>query len=506
MIIRKPYAFFIKNFRLFHILFLFLSFILLLNTISLYEFFHKYISNGAVILTSFEVSSVLVNYFWIFFLLIGLCIVTGVLIYKKKTVKFYIIQILIYTSLLFLFLFCNNTLQELIRYLVDIRLIKALHDILFVFCIMQSISVVLLFTRAASFDIKKFDFDKEYNLLVADESDREEVEVAFDLDINTLKTKFNKISRNLKYFYLENKLISLILMGLFSFIFIIGIILYIKTTSYTNINGNVINKGVYKLEYKGFYLDDSDISNNIIDDNSLFIIVDVDIKTSSSKPFPTANLMLSVDNNVYVPNSSYNQYFEDFGAGYKTHEIKKEGRYYFVYRVPSYTTLEEVKLVYYNNDKYYLKNVNYIDLTKDINNGSFGIGDKVKINSSVIGTSDFVINEVSFKERFLVPYIYKIGNTNYKSSFYVSPSISGNFDKSVIRIDSNNCDLINDYGKIYYGNNNDLNEAKVSLKQIKNIKKSYDFCYYETDKEVIDSSDVLLKINIRGNIYNYYLK
>ena len=246
--------------------------------------------------------------------------------------------------------------------------------------------------------------------------------------------------------------------------------------------------------------------NNVIDEKSLFIIVDVNIKTTSMQPFTSANLMLSVDNNIYIPNSSYNQYFEDFGIGYKSQEIKKEGRYYFVYRIPVYVDLEEVKLVYYNNDKYYLKDVEYIDLTKDVDKGTFAVGDTIKIDNSVIGPLDFVINEVAFRDRFLVPYIFKSGKNNYNSSFYVSPSISGNFDKSVIRLTSNDCSFVNKYGEIYYGKGDNLFKAKVSLKPITNIKKSYDFCYYETDKEVIAASDVLLKINVRGNVYNYYLK
>ena len=506
MIIRKPYAFFIKNFRLFHILFLFLSFILLSNTISLYEFFHKYISKTAVIISTFEISSVIVNCFWGVLLLIGLSIVMGVLIYKKKPIKFYLVQIIIYILVLILFVICNNSLNELTKYLVDIRVLKALHDILFVFCIVEAICMVLLFTRATSFDIKSFDFDKEYNALVADESDREEVEVAFDFDFNTIKTKVNKLVRDFKYFYLENKLVSLMLVGLGVIALIVSGIIYMKSSPYIKVSGNTISKGLYRLQYKGFYLDDSNIKNNIVDEKSLFIIADVDIKTSSNRTFNTSNLMLYIDNDVYTPNSSYNQYFTDFGIGYNLQEIKKEGRYYFVYKIPKSVNLDKLQLVYHYNDDYYLKNIKYIDLRDDVNNGTYSIGDTIKIESKFLNSTDFVINEVDFKDKFLVPYIYKTGKVNYNSSFYVSPSISGNYDKSVMRISSNNCELITNYGELYYKENDTLIKANVPLKQITNLKKNYDFCYYETDKEVVGAKDVLLKINVRGNIYNYYLK
>lgn len=506
MIIRKPYAFFIKYFRLFHILFFLLSFVLITDTISLYEFFHNYISSSAYIVSSFEVTQVLINYIWIFILLLGLTIVMFVLIYKKKKVKFYIIQISIYTIIFILYIISNNYLNGMTKYLVDIRIIKALHDILFVFSIIQSISMVLLFARATGFDIKNFDFDKELNKIIAEESDREEVEIAFDLDINNLKTRFNKFLRNLKYFYLENKLVSLMLGSLGIGSLIIILVLYINSSPYKNINGNTIKSGIYSITYKGFYVDDSNIDNTIIDKESLFVIVDTNIKANANRIFNTTNLMLYVDKKIYTPNSIFNQYFTDFGKGYNGEEIKEEGNYYFVYKIPVDSNLENVQVVYNNIDNYYMKKINLTDLRINYENGNYSIGDNIKINNFIFNDLDFNIKEVAFNNKFLVPYIFKIGNINYNSSFYVSPSIGGNYDKSIIRVVSSNCELISDYGNIYYKKNDVLVKSIVPLKQITNLKKNYGYCYYETDQNVKNSDTVLLKINVRGNIYNYYLK
>jgi len=506
LIIRKPYAFFIKYFRLFHILFFLLSFVLIANTISLYEFFHNYISSTAYIVSSFEVINVLVNYIWIFILLLGLIIVMIVLIYKKKKVKFYIIQISIYIILFALYIISNNYLNGMTKYLVDIRIIKALHDILFVFCIIQSISMVLLFARATGFDIKNFDFDKELNKLIADESDREEVEIAFDLDINNVKTRFNKLFRNLKYFYLENKLMSLILGGLGIASLVTILILYTNSRPYKNISDNTIKSGFYSINYKGFYVDDSKFDNTIIDKESLFVIVDTNIKTNVNRVFNTTNLMLYVDKKIYTPNSVFNQYFTDFGKGYNGEEIKKEDNYYFVYKIPVDSNLENIQVVYNNMDNYYIKKIELTDLRNNYENGNYSVGDSIKINNVIFNDLDFNIKEVAFNDKFLVPYIFKTGKINYNSSFYVSPTISGNYDKSIIRVVSSNCDLISEYGNIYYEENEVLVKAIVPLKQITNLKKNYGYCYYETDQNVKNSNTVLLKINIRGNIYNYYLK
>lgn len=91
MIVRKPYAFFIKHFRLFHILFLILSFVIIVNNIGLFEFFDDYINATPTIVSSYITESAHVNILWPVLLLIGLLIVMGVLIYKKRVLN-YILQ------------------------------------------------------------------------------------------------------------------------------------------------------------------------------------------------------------------------------------------------------------------------------------------------------------------------------------------------------------------------------------------------------------------------------
>jgi len=505
LIIRKPYAFFIKNFKLFHFLFLFLSFLILSDSISMFEFLHDYTLKIPTLISTFEISSVLVNYFWIILLLLGLMVVMGVLIYKKKSIKFYIIQILVYISTFILLAMCNNYLNDLTRFLVDIRIIKALHDILFVFCIVEAISMVLLFTRATGFDIKSFDFDKEYTALVADESDREEVEVSLDLDINTVKTRINKTIRDLKYFYLENKLVSLILAGIGIICLIVMFSLYLKSRPYITVRGNTISYSSYVLNFKNFYVDDSNMGNNVVEKNSLFVVVDMNIKSTYKTGFNTSNLMLRVGGNIYTPSSSYNQYFTDFGTGYNSQEIKGEERFYFVYKIPSDINLKNAEIVYNSGLNYYIKRIKLVDLRNDDFKGTYSVGDVVNLENYFDKQLDLKIDEVAFNDKFLVPYVFKTGKVNYNSSFYVSPSISGNYDKSIIRVESSNCDLISNYGNIYYEKDEKLIKSNVLLKEI-TTKKNYGYCYFETDKDVLQSDTVLLKINVRGNIYNYYLK
>lgn len=502
MIIRKPYAFFIKHFRLFHIIFVLLAFGLVVSNISLFEFFDDYVSTTPAIVSSYIADLTYVNIIWNFILIIGLIIVMGVLIYKKKDIKMYIVLILVYIFVTVLYIYSNSIISDLTRYLVDIRIVKAIHDILLVTVFVQSIMLALLFSRATGFDIKKFDFARDYAMINADSKDREEVEVNLEFDFNVFKTKVNKFIRNFKYFYLENKLvfISVCIIGLI--ILFSSIYMYYKNTLYVDIKDNSIKSSKYIVNINDIFIDNTDINDNVINDSNFVILkADIIIRSGSRNSFNSSNLVIVIGNNSYVPLKQFNQYFTDFGNPYNDEIIENNGSYYFVYSIPSNIDLDKMKLVYTDINKYYQMNVNYIDLRNNVVVGNYGIGDNILIDNNFMKNVNFNISEVSFRDKFLVPYIYKNSNEFYSSSYYVSPSIKGNYDKSVVRFVSNNCDLIDKYGIIYYDNN----KSNVSLKKIDPLKSS-DYCYFETDRNVLNASSIYLELNVRSNLYKYYLK
>lgn len=502
MIVRKPYAFFIKHFRLFHILFLILSFVIIVNNIGLFEFFDDYINATPTIVSSYITESAHVNILWPVLLLIGLLIVMGVLIYKKKSIKLYIAEIVTYSLILVLFIYSNNLMVQMTKYIVDIRKIKAIHDILFALCLVQPIMMALLFTRATGFDIKRFDFASDYAKLQTEETDREEVELNLELDYNILKTKLNKIFRYTKYFYLENKILCFMIV-----ISIGGLILgttyaYVKTNQYVNVKNNNVNATKYNLTFGDAYLENKDINNNLIN-GSNFIILKANIKVKGMKKntFNTSNLLLFINQSSYTPLKQYNQYFTDFGTGYEDQMIEESGDYYFVYQIPSNVYLDDIKLVYTDISKNYEKKLDYVDLRNEHFMGSYTINENALVKTSFMGDINLKIDEFSIKEKFKVPYIFKAYKTYYTSNYYVSPSISGNYDKSVIRIISNDCSFIEKYGSIYY----DEQKSSVPMKKIDPLKNS-DYCYFETDKNALDATSIYLKLSVRGNVYKYYLK
>ena len=502
MIIRKPYAFFIKHFRFFHIIFVLLAFKLIIDNISLFEFFDDYVSSTPSIVSSYIAENAVVSVIWGIILIIGLIILMGVLIYKKKDIKLYIIEIISYIFVTVLFVISNNTINNLTNYLVDIRVVKAIHDIL-LFCIfLEAIMIALLFTRATGFDIKRFDFASDYAKINASSEDREEVELNLDFDFNIFKTRFNRFIRNLKYFYLENKLVCIGIVCLVLVIVVNSTYSYFKNSSYVSVSDNVINANKYIVTLDRVFVDNKDMKRNLINGSNFIILrANIKLRGSSRNTFNTSNLMLLINQSSYTPLRKYNQYFEDFGVPYNDDVIDESGDYYFVYSVPSSVDLSDVKLLYVDTNKYYQKNIDLIDLRNSNSYGSYGVGDSLVIKTSFMDDFIFKIDEVSFKNKFLVPYIFKASNNFYSSSYYVSPSISGNNDKSVMRVISNACDFIGNYGKMYYNNS----KSSVSLKRIDTLKDS-DYCYFETDYSALRASNIYLELDVRGNVYKYYLK
>ena len=502
MIVRKPYAFFIKHFRLFHIIFLFLAFLIIVGNITLFEFFDDYVTSNQTTVSTYIVEGARINVLWPILLIAGLSIVMGVLIYKKKSIKLYIIEIATYVLLTILFIVSNNIMNSLTEHLVDIRLVKAVHDILLVTCFVEAIMMAMLFTRATGFDIKKFDFEKDYARLQLSEADREEVELNLEFDGNVLKTKVNKILRHVKYFYFENKTLCYIIIASFVLLVTGSIITYVKTNTHIIVRNNNINASKFVIKYENAYIDNRNIRGNLINGNNFIVVkTNIRVKGTNALSFNIANILLYIGQKSYTPNKSNNQYFTDFGNGYDDSKIEGEKNFYFVYEIPSDVELKNLKLIYSDNNKYYEKKLDCIDLRNDKFMGSYTINESAKLQTKFIGDLDFKIDEVSIENKFLVPYIYKVNNKYYTSSYYVSSSINGNYDKSVIRFVSNDCNLIANYGTIYYDNR----KSSVVLNKIQPLKNE-EYCYFETDRDVVGASEIYLNLSLRGNVYKYYLK
>ena len=164
MILRKPYALFIKYFKLLHVIMAALILILLFRTFTLYRFFNDYLSDYQTAIANFVPGDVLNIYSFLLsmFIIIVTIALLSVMIYKKKPKFLYIYNIVVYVLVTVLYGFCYSSLVNIDNVVLDIRVTRAFSDLSFLAMILQGISFILAVVRATGFDIKQFDFASDF--------------------------------------------------------------------------------------------------------------------------------------------------------------------------------------------------------------------------------------------------------------------------------------------------------------------------------------------------------
>ena len=99
----------------------------------------------------------------------------------------------------------------------EVRLLRDFSRFNFWILIITCIPVLI---RGLGFDIKKFNFNRDLQDLRLEEKDSEEVEVSIDLSSDRIKRTGRRTVRELKYYYLENKLVINIILVVTVVIFI----------------------------------------------------------------------------------------------------------------------------------------------------------------------------------------------------------------------------------------------------------------------------------------------
>ena len=218
MILRKPYAFLIKHFRLIHLILTGVLIHLVLKNMAIYKFINKVINNPV---NRYDALS-FINYNFIIYviLVIVLCfIIYKLLKYKDKPRRLYLFTIISYivitVFMMILFIYMNKLSMEV----GSERTIRLYRDILLITLLFQYYIIIAMGIRGLGFDIKKFDFARDVQELNLNESDSEEVEVNLNIDTTDVVRGIRKQRRELGYFYKEFKYYIIVII-----VIIIGIL------------------------------------------------------------------------------------------------------------------------------------------------------------------------------------------------------------------------------------------------------------------------------------------
>ncbi len=350
MILRRPYAFLIKHFRLIHLILFVLFGYITYKANNMLSFFKDYISNNGNFVFS---ASEYINYF-IFVSIFLICVISIIVFflmrYKKKPKLFYIVLIVVSVLSFILFIYLYNSIKILEISVVSGREIRFLRDIsgfnfwmLFLLCI-----PVLI--RGLGFDIKKFNFSSDLQELKLDERDNEEVEVNIDLSSDGVKRTGRRIGRELKYYYVENKFILNIIFGI---IVVVLVLMYPFNTFVVNRDlneGEILGTSYFNIKINESFVSDR---NRTSKDNS-YVILNVSVIGKIDKyKLDLDELVLDSGDNKYIPSLKYYLYFSDIGNGYKNNVLSTNeySEYILVYNIKSDDKDNKLMFSYLGNEK-----------------------------------------------------------------------------------------------------------------------------------------------------------
>lgn len=543
MILRKPYAFFIKYFRLINLIMAILMGILIYRTGIIAKFFNDYIKDYVTASNGFMVSNYISLYSFLLALLIIILtiVVLSVLFVKDKPKKLYIINLILYIGVIVLYGFDYYIMHGVNEAILDIRVSKAASDITNIILILQVIAFILTLIRATGFDIKSFNFATDLQKLDIDTKDNEEFEVAVEFDKNKMNRNVRKTFRNIMHTYQERKfLINLIVI---IFIIVIVFIIFINRTIYRADykEGSPFQASRVVMNIKNTYITQNDqngnlmmIQNGELSENLTLVVIKFDVRRLGSDEEQTLNtglITLRIGDKSYGQTTKYNDNLTDIGTPYVDQKLSEEfTNYILAFEIPMDEANKRMTLKFNDNISYVkgelgAKNIFVTlkpqDLTEEKELKEEKINETISFSGSILGNSELVINEFAIDDKFKIAYDFCI-NTNkcYKSYEYVTPTATGNYFKTLMRINGDfepdtaaNVENVNDiyyflneFGTIHYKIGDKWYSHKINSQLIKPKIGEDNFYYIEINKDIRNASEIYLTFGIRDYNYKYVLK
>lgn len=525
MVLRKPYKFLIKHFRMIHFILAIISGYLLIKTNGLLNFFNGYLNNNQTLIGTGTVNEYFNNLMMIFIIIviIGTIIIGVIMKMKDKPVIFYIINLIAYIVIGVIYVYDRSLIESLELKVLDIRTIKLASDLTLICFLVQTLSTIILSVRAVGFDLKKFDFGKDMEFEL-DEKDDEEFEFDVSIDKNKIRRNVKKSVRNLKYAYHENKFMTNII--------IVVIILGIVVTFYLNKEvfnkvykkGEMINTPQFSYSLVDSYITDKNYRNNKITDNYL-VVAKIKIKNNTDEKikFETARVLLHIGKVTYNPTTKYKDKLIDLGVDIANKNIKKDFEEYVItFEIPKEDISEEMTMSYsdISNKTHAIKlnNIKFDDKKENIKSYLMG---NMTIEDEVIKNVRFKINKFEINNK--MKSIYKFCETStvcYDSYEYITPTLTDNYNKVILKIESeidfnkqtiknfnDLSDFIENYGTIKYKIGNETKEMKTKIIEVLPTKtKTKGVHYFEVYEEIKDATEISLILNIRNRTYQYKIK
>lgn len=520
MILRRPFAFFIKMFKPIHLVLSMLIAYLIFRTNKILNFFSTYL-NSSVDVVGENLSSQYINSFIYIIPIVVIVlslIMLGIMFKKQKPFKFYIVSSLSALVILVMFVYTSNFLITMQKVIVNIKAIKLVHDFILLSIIIEILLFLVFIIRGTGINFKKFDFDSDISKIKIEEEDNGEFELDINVDINEYKRRRKKRFRFLKYKYLENKFLINVVSIIIIFTITLIAVFIINNQKRYNQEGVLYSASNFNMSINNTYILNTDYAGNKITDENL-IIVNASINSNyDSVSLFLKDFSLIIGDVIFKPTTKYSKELSDIGNIYDGSILLSEFKnYIFVYKIPDKYTKTDMFLRYNDKGNFFDIKLNPDFLNSKEIEKSVNMGETMSFEDS-IGDISFKINSFEIKDNFKLNYNYCISKDYCINSYeYLYPSLDTNFDKIIMKLDvefNDNSELgmdsfyefLSRFGSIYYNyglgwfSQNDEFEEIIS-KKIK-TKDSY----IGISSEIINLTGIKFVFDVRGSKYEYILK
>lgn len=518
MIFKKPYAFFIKYFRLINLFLVFLLIYLcyklnvlriVINNIYLGKVTDYYSLKNTYI--GFRL------YFLLFIIIVFLSAMIMLLYRKKKPLYDYLYNIL-YLILVFVYLLSiSSVFLTLDKTVVEQTTLKLYTDISFLVIIPAFYFIIKYLLITIGFNLDKFNFSKDIIELKQEEKDNEEVEIIFDKNTYKYKRRFRRTLREFKYYFLENKLfISIIGLSIIGIVFVFVLSMNIFKSNKVNVNKS-FNAGGFLYKINNIYETNYDLNNNIIDNDYKFVIVNMSIKNimSDASTIDFKRIRLFYGKEYIYGNNYYNNFFADLGDPYDGEPLINNtmNNFNFIFKIPSsYKSNKYIlkfydRVVYSNNDikgSYKEVSVKSTNLDKKQIVSNYKINENISFNKKKYGDSNITISNYELKNNYIYEDngITKIIRDKDINKVLLILDYKLELDKNVLNYFKTNKDFFDKFVTItYIYNDNEKNYNNIDCIADINNKVMLSVPY-----ELLNAKKINLNLNFRDEKLVYKLK
>ena len=506
MIVRKPYAFLIKNFRLIHFFMLLLAGYLLYRTNIAYNFFDDYSSTRQFIESSTLIHDTVPIIIIIFAFILTFMSISIIILFRKKDkpTLFYIASVIFYVALSVLLIFSRNAMTTIILEGIDPRISRLLRDMWLIALILQIALVSFYLIRALGFDIKKFNFGEDIHQFQIEAEDNEEIELVSKFDKDKAKIKAQMQKEELRAFYAENKAMIIAIL-----VILIVVIPGVFAARYLIANkkyseNEIIKLGKFELKIVDTYLTKKDYKGNQIfkNDNS-FLVVKFNINNlvEEQRGIILNYLRVEANDTVYRPNLTYYEKLKDLGTGYNGQEISNTSKDYIAVYVIKDSDINNKMMVRYAdrltvkdnevNALYYRVIIDPENLDSTYKTVNIDMNQSLQMNKE-----NLKITRLSIKDKFT----YEVGDKTKYIINSLGLVMAMDYEFSG---DMNVVEFLKNYGSLRYTANGKKYTEDINI--ITPSGYNTDTLYLAINENIKDAESINLVLKLRNIEYIYNL-